>query len=181
MSTLYFRSYIIHMCKLFSSQLSQWVILSSCRLGTPPVGFLYRRLYNRTVSWPDGTSGATRWASLACRGRRRGEGRGGQFSQGPDTMTECPKAMLDITELLSIIMTGEWIIYSRKAVESQVMTEALVAASAERISWFVELVFVRADAWGWNETTVTHSISRAFLPCSGLDPARGKNPTASFL
>lgn len=32
--------------------------------------------------------------------------------------------------------------YSREAVETEVMTEALVTASAERVPWFVVLVFI---------------------------------------
>lgn len=42
-------------------------------------------------------------------------------------------------------MTWKWIIYSRKAVETEVMAEALVTASVERLPRFVVLVFIWTD------------------------------------
>lgn len=58
------RSYIIYMLKIF-----QHVILSSCRLDTPPVALLYKRSYSRTLSWSADISWARMWASLAWKDR----------------------------------------------------------------------------------------------------------------
>lgn len=42
--------------------------------------------------------------------------------------------------------TGRLIVYSRRAVETRVVTDTLVTASPERLCWFVVLVFVRTEA-----------------------------------
>lgn len=121
----------------------QRVILSSCRLDTVPVGFPYKRQWSRTPSWSAGTSWARRSASSAWKDRE-------------DTQMRRSGAMTSwsshhgrtLYNWNQLNMTGKWNIYSPQAVGAEVVTEALVTASAERVPRFVAHVFIRADTCG---------------------------------
>lgn len=66
-------------------------------------------------------------------------------------------------------MTWKWIIYSRKAVKTEVMTKALVTASMERLPWFVVLVFIWTDTCEEIKTLRAHFYDKAGWKCKSLN------------
>lgn len=142
-----------HMIYIF--KIVQCVILSSCRLGTASVGFLYKQPWNCTLSWSADTSWARRWASLAWKDEEdMDEEKRDYDTVGTNHDDRFPIGMA-LCNWNRLNMTWKWIIYSRQAVETKLMTEALVTASAERVPWFVVLVFIWTDTCGGKENFVS--------------------------